>query len=120
MAIDPASFKIRFPEFDSVDDSRIQVFIDDAVLVLNESYWSSKYDLGLYYYTAHSLALATQTEGGNIGSMGLVGSKAVDGTSISYTNPTPNDQSDAYYLSTLYGQRYIQLRDSLGVPAFVV
>jgi hypothetical protein len=120
MAITPASFKTLFPEFAAEDDARIQIFIDEAVTVLNESYWGTKYDYGLYYYTAHTLALATITEDGSIGSMGLIGSKGVDGTSISYTNATPNSQSENYWASTSYGQKYLQLMDSLGVPAFVV
>ena len=95
MAIDPASFKVRFPEYVSVDDSRIQVFIDDAVVILNTAYWGEKYDLGLYYLAAHYLALASSTEAGSFGPTAPVSSKAVDGTSISFANPTMDDQSDA-------------------------
>ena len=120
MAIDPASFKVRFPEFDSVLDARIQVFIDDSVVILNTVYWEDKYDLGLYYLTAHYLTLASLTEAGSSGPTGPVAAKTVDGVSISYANPANNDLSDAFYSSTSYGQRYLALRKSLGVPAIVV
>jgi hypothetical protein len=123
MAVTPTLFKTRFPEFDGIDDSRIQIFIDDAILMLYEPYWGTKYELGIYYLTAHYLSSAVFSENSIVGaavSSGLVASKSVDGSSISFTNATPSNQSDAYFLSTAYGQRYIALRDSLGVPASVV
>ena len=115
--IDPASFKIRFPEFVSVDDARIQLFIDDAIVILNESYWGEKYDLGLYYLVAHYLILGDTTEAGSSSSIGPVSSKSVDGVSISYAQFTPTNEADALLFSTVYGQRYLALRKTLGVPA---
>lgn len=118
--IDPASFKVRFPEFASVDDARIQLFIDDAVIVLNESYWGEKYNLGLYYLTAHYLVLSEATEAGSSSSVGPVSGRAVDGTSISYAQMTPANEANALLASTIYGQRYLALRKTLGVPASVI
>ena len=121
--ITPAQFKTRFPEFVSEDDARVQLFIDDSVLVLNEVYWDAKYDLGLSYLTAHYLALGNQTESGNasVGKTGPVQSRAVDGASVSYgAGAVPKDQSEGYYLQTAYGQRYLALVKSLGIPAFVI
>jgi len=116
--IAPADFKIRFPEFDSIDDARIQVFIDDAVLQVNETYWGDKYNMGLYYLTAHYLYLAEKSaDGSGSGSGGAVASRAVDGVSVSYNNMTPDNQSDAYYASTAYGQRYMSLMRTLGVAS---
>lgn len=118
--IDPASFKVRFPEFSAESDSRIQVFIDDSVVLLNSVYWGTKYDLGLYYLTAHYLALANKSEAGSITSNGQISSRSVDGASVGYSHPTPANESDAYYASTSYGQRYLALRRNLGVPASVI
>lgn len=120
MAIDPVSFKIRFPEFASVIDASIQVSIDDADLVLNSAFWQDKYDLGLYYLSAHYLSLAQKSEAGSISSQYPTASRAVDGTSVGYTTFTPVDNSDAFYSSTQYGQRYLAIRKSLGVGACVV
>lgn len=120
MAITPASFKLRFPEFSSEDDSRIQLFIDDSVIILNETFWSVKYDLGLYYLTAHYLTLANLSEAGNKTAPGQVSSRSVDGTSVSYNRVTLSNENDAYYASTIYGQRYLALRKSLGLIACVV
>ncbi len=118
--ITPALFKIRFPEFDSVVDVRIQLFIEDAVLILNEAYWGVKYDLGLSYLTAHSLKLGVDSSIGNDEAATMLSGKSVDGTSVTFAAPTINDQSDAYYASSSYGQRYVQLRKNLGVPAYVI
>lgn len=120
MTIDPASFKIRFPEFDSVDDTRIQLFLDDAEVILNPVFWGDKYDMGQAYLAAHFLVIGTNSEAGSTSPSSGVASKSVDGVSISYNNPTPNSEADAYYLSTSYGQRYLALRKTLGVPAFVI
>lgn len=120
MAIDPVSFKLRFPEFDSVDDVRVQLFIDDSIVILNEPYWGEKYNLGLNYLTAHYLALGSKTEAGSTASSSIVSGKAVDGVSISYATPPIDDGTDAYYSSTQYGQRYLALRKTLGVPAHVI
>ena len=118
--IDPAAVKARFPEFDSIDDSRIQIFIDDAVIILNETYWGEKYDMGLSYLTAHFLALGETTEAGSASSIAPVSARAVDGTSIAFAQMTPTNEADAMYASTIYGQRYLALRKNLGVPASVI
>ncbi len=118
--IDPATFKIRFPEFDSVLDARIQLFIDDAEIILNEVYWGEKFDLGTSYWVAHELTINEKTGAGSSSSSGLVASKAVDGVSISYTNKVPVADDEAYYSSTAYGQKYLALQKNLGVPAFVI
>lgn len=118
--IDPTSFKIRFPEFVSVDDSRIQLFIDDTENVLNPVYWGDKYNLGLYYYTAHLLTIANGSEAGSVTSKGPIASRAVDGTSVSYGNTASGSQADDFLASTIYGQRYLTLRKTLGIPAYVI
>lgn len=120
MSIDPASFKTRFPEFACQSDARIQVFIDDSIVILNETFWADKYDLGLSYLTAHFLVIGEKSEAGSITSNGPISSKSVDGVSITYAVPTAADMSEAYYSYTTYGQRYLALRKTLGIAAYVV
>lgn len=120
MSITTAEFKIRFPEFISEADPRIELFIADSIIVINEVYWDIKYNLGLYYLTAHYLILANKAANGSATASGAVASKSVDGVSTSYSSATPDDESDAYYASTAYGQRYLTLRKTLGVPACVI
>jgi len=117
----PTEFKARFPEFSTIDDTRIQIFIDDSTLVLNETTWGSIYSLAVCYLTAHYLSLSEQSSNGSGGgSVGNVASQAVDGTSISFNNPTMDSASMAFYNSTSYGQRFYSLIRSLGVMAFSV
>lgn len=120
MPCDPASFKVRFPEFASVDDARIQLFIDDSVIILNPTYWGNRYDIGICYYTAHLLAVGIKSEAGSSNSTGAISSKSVDGVSISYAMSAPKNDADSFLNSTQYGQRYLTLRKTLGVPAFSI
>ena len=120
MSITAADFKIRFPEFDAEVDARIELFIADSVIIINEVYWDTKYSLGLYYLTAHYIALANKSAAGSSQSVGAIASKAVEGVSVSYAKHIPDNQSDAYYASTSYGQRYLALRKTLGTIACVI
>jgi hypothetical protein len=118
--ITPALFKIKFPEFMGESSARIQLFLDESLLILNEAFWGNKYDLGLYYLTAHFLSIAKQSNAGNTKSSGQVSSKSVDGASVSYNVAPLANQSESYFSSTIYGQRYISLRNKLGLVAYVI
>lgn len=120
MSITAAEFKIRFPEFAAESDAKVNLFIADSEVIINEVYWDTKYNLGLYYLTAHYFVLANKTEAGSVASIGAVASRAVDGVSISFSTAIPGNESDAYYASTSYGQRYLTLRRTLGVPVCVI
>jgi len=105
---------------DSVDDSRIQVFIDDSLLFINETTWKTLYSLAVCYLTAHYLALSEASKNGDSGSINGVASQAVDGTSISFNSYSPNSANEAFYNSTQYGQRFYAMIRSLGAMAFSV
>ena len=120
MAITSASFKIRFPEFAAETDDRINMFIADAVAILNEVFWGDKYDLGLYYLTAHYLAFANKSAAGNTGAINAKSGQTVDGSSATYETMTPLTETSAYYASTSYGQRYVSMRRNLGIVAYVI
>ncbi len=123
MSITTALFKIRFPEFVSQDNARVQLFIDDAVIMLNETAWGDKYDLGLYYLSAHYLKKALRSEAisGNAPTpSGAIVSRSVDGASVSYADNKAESAFEAQYSSTIYGQRYLAMLKTLGIPAFTV
>ena len=105
----PADFKIRFPEFDTISDARIQIFIDKSILNLDEGLWDARYNEGLYYLTAHFLQLGENTanQGGGSGGTAPLSSKSIGDVSISFaTGSIDGDSSAAYYNSTTYGQEY--------------
>jgi hypothetical protein len=110
---DVALFRARFPEFDDAvgyPDARIQLFLDDAALLMNEeSKWLSFYDPAQSYYAAHLLVVGEATENGDVGVRAPVKKKEVDDVviekAISDISPT---MSDLY--STSYGKRYLHYR----------
>ncbi len=116
----PEIFKLRFPEFLCEDDDRIQMFIDDSVIILNETFWGDKYELGLAYLSAHFLIAGTKTANGDKSVSGTVSGKSVDGVSISYAVQTPNNIQESFFSSTSYGQRYLVLKKSLSIGAAIV
>lgn len=113
-------FKTRFCEFVGVDDAKVDMFISDAVIQLNEAYWGAKYELGIYFLAAHYLALDQQTASKKTKSNFPLSGKSVDGVSVNYSTPSFDDGTEAYYNTTSYGQRYLSLRKTLGVPAFSI
>lgn len=118
-----AEFKARFPEFDSIADARVQIFLDDAALVMDSGIWGGIYNLGQAYLAAHYLSLAEKSSaGGSAATAGPVVSRSVDGVSVAYagTPSAPSNSNAAYYNSTQYGQRYMVLLKNLGVSASVV
>lgn len=120
MTISITNFRIRFPEFVSTGDDRIQLFLDDGILILNESYWGDKYELGVYYYAAHELSLSEKMAAGGGSSGGQVSSRSVDGVSISYTTRAADSDKEAYYAMTPYGLKYWSLLKSLPVSAYAI
>lgn len=58
MAADLAGFRARFPEFNGVGDAYINTQLGDAQLQVDPAVWNLKTDLGVYYLTAHTLALS--------------------------------------------------------------
>lgn len=118
MTITPADFKARFTEFASVEDTRVQLFIDDAELEMSESAWGNIYDKGLAYLTAHLLTISDLTASGNSGSLNALASRAVDGVSESFATPTMDDNNNI--ASTSYGQEYARLLRLIGRGAYVV
>ena len=111
--VTPATFKARFPEFNSVDDARIQIFIDDSVSVTNSK--CPNYDLMVSYLTAHLITLADKTDAGDSSTTKPVASESVGDVSVGYGG-TAGKPGDSYY-STAYGQRYLDLRKNcIGRP----
>lgn len=115
MAVTPASIKLRFPEFNLGSDERIQLFIDDATQTVNPDCFNS--DLMISYLTAHLLTIANITASGQNSNISPVASESVEGVSTSYSVSGSNSNSDIFYNSTAYGQRYLDFKSScIGRP----
>jgi hypothetical protein len=105
-----AEFQIRFPEFAMTDVARIQLFLDDAALIMSSKpKWVEFYNIALSYFAAHLLVCAEATESGDITALAPISKKEVDDVliekAITAVSPT---QDDVY--STSYGKRYASYR----------
>lgn len=101
--ITSTDFKIRFPEFTSTADSKINLLIDEAYLSIGAKYGKFQ-DTAVLYFVAHNLVI--ETNGLNAMSA-TISSQSVDNVSVSYAMPTTINEINAYYGSTGYGQKYL-------------
>jgi hypothetical protein len=111
VTISPSGFKIRFPEFDSVLDARIQVFLDDSATEIDLTTWGDYYERGIYYLAAHLLTIATKTAGGSTTEdLGAVIRKKVGEIEIAYADPgVVGSYNAGFFQNTAYGIEYLRL-----------
>jgi len=107
-------FKARFPEFQNTSDATIDIYIQDAEIMVTQSKWGLLFNIGVAYLSAHYLALALKSASGKSGAVNQVASKSVEGVSVSYATPQ-GTTTEYYYQSTIYGQRYLNLLSQVGV-----
>tara|TARA_R110000824_G_scaffold355165_1_gene542303 strand:+ start:10253 stop:10612 length:360 start_codon:yes stop_codon:yes gene_type:complete len=106
-----ADFRIRLPEFDDVIDARVQIFLDDAAVIMNSpGKWVEFYDPAQIYLAAHWLHAGLRTEAGDAGVLAPVAHKETNDVVIKRAVGTASvDASD--FTSTSYGKRYTFYRD---------
>ena len=103
-------FKARFPEI-------LEATVD-TYFPLNENtyqcYFGATYvgdgncnDEAILLLMAHLITIDSKS---GASSLKDAASKSVDGMSISYSVPQAVSQNDAFFMSTSYGQRYLQIR----------
>ena len=111
MPTTPAGFKVRFPEFDSVADARIQMFIDDTegFMGTGPGRWCNNYDVAQCYLAAHLLVVGSFQESGDSGVVAPIKKQEVDDVIIEQA-VTANTPKEGEFGSTSYGKRYLQYR----------
>lgn len=120
MTPDLATFRVLFPEFASVSDAAVGVYLDDAGGHLDQGAWGNCYAKAVMYYAAHELALsmARQASAVDNGSGGVVipqtgklQSGSEEGISFSFEASTAGKTANGEWLAqTPYGQRYLSLQ----------
>jgi len=118
MSVTPTSFKARFNEFTSVDDTVIQLAIDEAELFANACQLGKRYDLAVMFQVAHNLATslqasvsgATDPSGVNPKSTGNIIREDILEWSASYDIISAHRNSE--YSLTTYGLKYKELLKS--------
>lgn len=119
VTFDATAFKIRYPEFAAVSDSKLSACFDDAGLYLSNTDVSPVQNVTrrtqlLWMLTAHISFLGGATSpGGAARPVGRV-SQAAEGSvsaSLDYTPATPG--SGAWFNQTTYGAMFWQATTSL-------
>lgn len=121
-APDLASFKLRFPEFGSALDARINFYLADTIAELDVRAWGIMYAKAVELLSAHRLALSQQraaeaqtTAGGNvvIGQQGTIANASADGLSVGFAGKQSQSSgtvAEEDYSQTPYGIEYMTLR----------
>ena len=119
-------FLSHFPGFQNIATEEIQYWLDLAQDFLNKSNWGIYWERAVELWTAHNIALdQMQSSGDGMGSLanlqGVHASKSVDNVSKSYDtsvfNVGSDSENDGDYLFTIYGRRYLTLRNAVISPA---
>lgn len=118
--VTPSDFKNKYLEFVNVADSRVQLFIDEATLEVDECRAGDFYSLLLKSLTAHKLALNINTSNGSSGSTGLIGGMSEGDTSVNFGTLAPTSDSQFYYQQTSYGIEYLSFLTMLGAGGTIV
>ena len=106
----PAEVKARFPEFAVVDDDRIQIFIDDATLIMGRPRpWGDYYKMAMAYLVGHFLYLGEASATGDGDAVGPIKRKEVDETVIEQAVSASSQGPGDNYEATAYGMRYLQV-----------
>lgn len=120
MATSLSQFRARFPEFSAIDDSVINLALSDAAAVMDVTRWDTRFDTGQAFLAAHYVSLSSTGSGQGGGSVGPVSQATTGPLSVSYAVPTALNGSEAMLGSTVYGQRYLELRNMVGLGGLVV
>ena len=113
-----ATFNLRFPEFCDEDDDRIQLFLDDAALLMADTpKWLDFYDVAHQYFSAHLLSVATAQMVGDSGAFAPIKKQEVDDVVIEQAVSEVHPNMDEL-LTTSYGKRYWQYRRIITVGIY--
>ena len=109
--MDVQGFLEIFPEFDCEKPARIRITMDLASCHVNQSAFGDTYESALAFLTAHELHLLKGSKGQQVSStkVGDISKNFVTDTS-----------SDGYFRQTIYGQRFLMMRDSISTSPIVL
>lgn len=125
MTIDAATFKVRFPEFDTIADIRVDLYLEDAQLEVGEIPWGPFYQKGVFLLAAHLLQIDRNRQpSGVIGgaSINQVASRSVGDISVGFgsVSLTSKSSMEDWYRATQYGQEYYRLQHQVGAGMVAV
>lgn len=109
--ITPSEFLARHDEFQSLEESKIQAAIHEAMAFVPIDTWGVTYYVqGVYLITAHILAMRWLQ-------VGAIASSAVQNAKGKSTSNSM--ESSDWLAGTVWGQQFLQLRRGVVVTGFV-
>lgn len=116
MAVTPASFKARFPEFNAVSDTLIQIIIDEQSPQVGETWVAADRDPALQYLVAHILTLEGEpgrtASGGAVSDAGKVKRRKVGDVEVEFFDSSASTVTGGigagFYSTTRYGKMFYQ------------
>lgn len=125
MLIEPARFKLLLPEFASVDDARLVVFIEKADPYFDVCRWGDLLEDGVLMLVAHTLSMADLRAKQAANPLGFANAMSQTGKKVGDVSVTRDaglmakGQDEDLYL-TPYGQTFLALRRQVGLGAVAV
>lgn len=120
MTPDLATFRILFPEFDTVADAVVTLYLDDALDHLDAGAWGRCYGKAVLNYAAHELSLSLAREasavvtgdgGVVVPQTGQLVSGSEEGISFAFAQSSaPKTLTQEWLSQTPYGQAYLALQ----------
>jgi hypothetical protein len=118
--VDPTAtdVKTRYPEFDSVADPRVDLFIAEAKMWVDESWLEGDYTIAIQTLTAHMMAyegaIFSTPGAASFGSVsGPIKGEKLGDASIEYSDRGASSSvslDEREFASTPYGLRFLALR----------
>ena len=129
MTITPSQFIVNYPAFANTTTyapSIVQMYLNDAYLMLSAPLWNNMLDRGAQLFAAHYLVLdaqanATAANGGVPGlEVGPVSSKGVGPLSKSYDTTVGVNPDAGHWAQTMYGRRFYQMQRMVGMSGATI
>ena len=110
------AFKTMFPEFESIDDTLLQIALDQAGQFVDDTWGASEADATMYL-AAHFMAIAqvTASTGGR-----LVTSETIGRISVSYASASGGSSGVGPLASTGYGLTFNRMLTAQGYGIAIV
>lgn len=108
----PESFKEKFPEFADLSDEFIEIYLQDASIIIDKCKYKNNNDLyciALGYLTAHIISLVQSGS-----ASGLLSSIKLDSMSKSFHHSTTMTDS---YAKTPYGELFQKTEEKVNAKA---
>jgi hypothetical protein len=107
----PSAFLAEYDEFQTLSEPKIRLAITSAIAYCPVEVWGLNYSQAVSLVTAHILAMRW-LQVGAIASSSVQNAKGRDSNN--------RMDSDSWLTGTVWGQQFLQLRQSLPVSGFVV